>query len=256
MKPVKLTAARRRELEGGEAESADRLEWLAIDMAALLMQVLKEADRRAPEAAWLDMVRAMPVARRVETIALLLLDRHADLLEALSVHPSDTVRIWAAMMIGLAPKRALARRLEALRPFAADAHPGVRDQAWVAFRPHLAAQLSEGLELLLGEAGHEDERVRRFAAEVSRPRIPGGAPIQALRQDPEQARALLERLKTDPSRAVQTSVAAWLHEAGKDQPAWVRGLAAAWEAEPHPATQWILAHGLRTLRKKEAWGLG
>jgi len=256
MKPVKLTAARRRELEGGEAESANPQEWLAMDMTVLFVQVLREADRRPPEASWLDMVRAMPVTRRLETLAMHLLDRHADLQEALAEHPSDTVRIWAALMVGLGPKRSLGRRLEDLRPFAADGHSGVRDAACVAFRPHLAAQLPEGLGLLLGEAGHVDERVRRFAAEVSRPRGAGGPPIQALRQDPEQARALLERLKADPSRYVQTSVASWLQEAARDRPAWAKALAAAWAAEPHPATQWILAHGLRTLRKKEAWGLG
>lgn len=255
MKAEKLSAARRRELEGGEGESANLQEWLAVDMGALLKAVLREADRKAPESTWLETVRALPVTRRVETIALHLLDRHADLHEALSVHASDTVRIWAAMMVGLGPKRALRRRLEELRPFAADPHFGVREYAWMAFRPHLSGQLVEGLDLLLGEASHEDERVRRFASEVSRPRGVWCAHLQALRQDPDQARPLLERLKADPSRYVQTSVANWINDASKDQPAWTKALAEAWIPGAPASTAWILAHGLRTLRKKEAWGL-
>ena len=256
MNPAKLTAARRRELESGEAESASLQEWLALDMAALLKAVMKASEAKAPEAAWLDLVRAMPVARRVEAIALHLLDRHGDLLPMLAAHPSDTVRIWAAMMVGLGPKRPIAERLAALRPFAADAHFGVREYAWMAFRPHLAAQLSEGLAQLVEEAGRPEENLRRFAAEVSRPRGVGCAHLQALRKQPDLGRPLLERLKADPSRYVQTSVANWINDASKDQPAWAKALATDWEATPHPATQWILAHGLRSLRKREAWGLG
>ena len=255
MSAGKLTAARRRELEAGDAESGTLQEWLAIDMAALLKAVMREAGAKAPDAAWLDLVRAMSVTRRVEAIALHLLDRHAELLPALSEHPSDTVRIWAAMMVGLGPKRPLAARLDALRPFAADLHFGVREYAWMAFRPHLAAQLTEGLALLAEEAGRPEENLRRFSAEASRPRGVWCAHLQPLRQQPELARPLLERLKADPSRYVQTSVANWINDASKDQPGWAKALAADWEASPHPSTQWILVHGLRTLRKREAWGL-
>lgn len=256
MKPGKLTAARRKELEGGGSESSNLQEWLALDMAVLLRELLRDSGRKAPDPAWLDLVRAMPLTRRIEAIALYLLDRHGDLQAGLATHASDTVRIWSAMMVGLGSKRPLQVRLDQLRPFAADPHFGVREYAWMAFRPHLAAQLPEGLLLLEAEAGSADERLRRFASEVSRPRGVWCSHIQVLRQDPAQARPLLDRLKADPSRYVQTSVANWINDASKDQPAWVRALAAAWEGEPHPATQWILAHGLRTLRKKEAWGLG
>lgn len=251
----KLTPARLKALAKGEVESANLQEWTALDMGTLLVNVLREEGAKAPDAAWLDLVRALPLTRRIEAIGLHLLDRHKELFEGLAEHPSDTVRIWAAMMVGLGPKRPLEKRLTQLRPFAADSHSGVREYAWMAFRPHLAAQLPEGLVLLEGEARAEDENVRRFASEVSRPRGVWCTHIQALKQQPELARALLEILKADPSRYVQTSVGNWINDASKDQPKWALELAAAWEVEHHPHTQWILTHGLRTLRKRQAWGV-
>jgi 3-methyladenine DNA glycosylase AlkC len=254
-KQERLTPARLKALAKGEVESANLMEWTALDMGALLVHVLREGGVKAPEAAWLELVRALPLTRRIEAIALHLLDRHPELFEGLAEHPSDTVRIWAAMMVGLGPKRNLERRLAQLRPFATDPHAGVREYAWMAFRPHLSAQLPEGLILLEAEAHAPDENVRRFASEVSRPRGVWCTHIQALKQQPQQARALLDALRADPSRYVQTSVANWINDASKDQAAWVRELARDWELEPHPHTQWILHHGLRTLRKRQAWGV-
>ncbi len=255
MKKDKLTPAHLKALTKGEVESANLQEWLAIDMGALLANVLREEGVKAPDAAWLDLVRALPLTRRIEAIALHLLDRHADLFEGLAEHPSDSVRIWAATMVGLGSKRPLEKRLEQLRIFAADPHAGVREHAWMAFRPHLAAQLPEGLALLAVEARSEQENVRRFASEVSRPRGVWCAHLQALKQQPEQARPILEALKADPSRYVQTSVGNWINDASKDQPGWALELANTWEQAPHPHTQWILNHGLRTLRKRQAWGV-
>ncbi|HJV90503.1 MAG TPA: hypothetical protein VJ623_09375 [Holophagaceae bacterium] len=255
MSKDKISAARLKALAKGEVESANLQEWTALDMGALLVNVLREAGAKAPEAAWLELVRALPLTRRIEAIALHLLDRHPELFDSLRDHPSDTVRIWAAMMVGLGAKRPLEKRLAHLRPFAADPHSGVREYAWMAFRPHLAAQLPEGLALLAEEARSADENVRRFASEASRPRGVWCTHIQALKQQPELARGILDALKADPSRYVQTSVANWINDASKDQPTWALALAADWEAEPHPHTQWILNHGLRTLRKRQAWGV-
>ncbi len=255
MRKDKLSPARLKALVKGEVASANLQEWLALDMGALLVNVLREEGAKAPGAAWLELVRALPLTRRIEAIALHLLDRHPELFEGLAEHPSDTVRIWAAMMVGLGAKRPMEKRLAQLRPFAADSHFGVREYAWMAFRPHLSAQLHEGLGLLVDEARQGDENLRRFASEVSRPRGVWCAHIQALKQQPEQARGILEALKADPSRYVQTSVANWINDASKDQPAWALELAKAWEVEPNVTTEWILNHGLRTLRKRQAWGV-
>lgn len=255
MKKDKLSPARLKALAKGEVESANLMEWTALDMGALLVNVLREAGAKAPDAAWLDLVRALPLTRRIEAIALHLLDRHQEHFEGFAEHPSDTVRIWAAMMVGLGSKRPLEKRLAQLRPFAADPHSGVREYAWMAFRPHLSAQLPEGLALLETETRSKDENLRRFASEVSRPRGVWCTHIQALKQQPELARPILDALRADSSRYVQTSVANWINDASKDQPKWALDLAAAWEGEPHPHTQWILNHGLRTLRKRQAWGV-
>jgi 3-methyladenine DNA glycosylase AlkC len=47
---------------------------------------------------------------------------------------------------------------------------------------------------------------------------------------------------------VQNSVANWLNDAGKSQPAWLRDLADKWAAEsPTTHTQYILRRGLRSV---------
>ncbi len=94
-------------------------------MGVLFATVLKEAGAAAPDAGWLKLTTAMNLTRRLEAMALYLLDRHPDLLPHLSKHPSDTVRIWAALMVGLGKRRPLAKRLKQLMPFAADAHAGL-----------------------------------------------------------------------------------------------------------------------------------
>jgi 3-methyladenine DNA glycosylase AlkC len=126
----------------------------------------------------------------------------------------------------------------------------VREYAWMAFRPHLAAQLDMGLALLLPLTHSSHATLRRFVSEVSRPRGVWCAHLRALRANPALARPLLEALRADPDRYVQTSVGNWLNDASKDNPEWVLALARDWERESRGLeTAWILRHGTRTLRK-------
>ncbi len=56
-------------------------------------------------------------------------------------------------------------------PMTSDA--GVREWAWMAVRPVLAAELDPGVALLLPWSGEESERLRRIASEASLPRASG-----------------------------------------------------------------------------------
>jgi 3-methyladenine DNA glycosylase AlkC len=163
-------------------------------------------------------------------------------------HLSDTVRGWACFMVGADPRLDLAARLDAIRPLADDAHFGVREWAWMAVRPHLAAELDAALVQLAPWTGAPSERLRRFACEALRPRGVWCAHIAALKQQPERALVLLTALHADPSVYVQDSVANWLNDAAKDRPDWVRARCAQWlQDAPSAATRRICQRAMRKL---------
>ena len=68
-------------------------------------------------------------------------------LDALIDHGSDTVRGWAAYVVGLAPGLSLAERLTLVRPLADDPHFGVREWAWMPLRPHIAADVTRAVKI-------------------------------------------------------------------------------------------------------------
>ena len=144
----------------------------------------------------------------------------------------------------------LEERLAGAQRFATDPNMGVREAAWMTFRPRLAMELKKGLRLLGQWVQHEDAGVRRCAIEATRPRGVWTEHIQALKSDPSLGLPLLETVRTDASRYVQLSVANWLNDASKSQPDWVRKVCARWLKESTtPETKWIVHHALRTLRK-------
>ena len=148
------------------------------------------------------------------------------------------MRGWACFLVGALPDVSLQARLDRIRPLADDAHFGVREWAWLAVRPRLADDLQASVQALRPWTQDRSERVRRFASESLRPRGVWCAHIAALKSDPAIALPLLEPLRADPAAYVQDSVANWLNDASKDQPAWVRAVCARWLAGQPPR-----AHG-------------
>ncbi len=237
-------------LNNGQLESVNLTEWLAVDAVKLLQATLpilkvKNAKTMLSTA---QAVASQGVMQRTELIATALESGKANL-EAMTAHRSDTVRCWAAF---IAVQRADAQhaKLEAIRPFAADAHFGVREIAWMAWRPALIAELAEGIGLLEAWTQHENPNIRRFASEASRPRGVWCAHIQSLKDTPELGLRVLEPLRADPHRYVQTSVANWLNDASKTRADWVETICERWLKESAtPETKWIVNHALRSVRK-------
>ena len=233
-------------LNAGSMAAATLAECLAVDHAVLM----RTAFPALPEAAIAAMRDAagQGITRRMACAAALLeahLGPHGASVAA--AHPSDTVRGWAAFMIGRAAGLDLAARLVALGPLADDPHFGVREWAWLALRPHVVAETPVAIRLLRPWTAEASANLRRFAVEATRPRGVWAAHVPALRRDPDAGRALLDPLRADPARYVQDSVANWINDAAKDHPDWARALCEGWRATGDAATARICARALRSL---------
>ena len=232
-----------RQMNRGEIEARTLAEWLAMDFGELWQHTVPEFPGRADE------LRTGGVKERMNTGGRLLLESFGEAaIGRFGSHRADTVRQWAALAVGMVPDLLFDRRLEMIRPFADDPHPGVREMAWMSVRPHLVAELEPGLALLAEWSREPSANLRRFASEVSRPKGVWCSPIPRLREHPELGEPVLEPLRSDPSRYVQNSVANWLNDAGKKAPWWVLHLCRRWSKEsPTRETAYITTRGQRNL---------
>jgi len=96
---------------------------------------------------------------------------------------------------------------------------------------------------------HPSHKVRRFASEGSRPRLPWAMAIPALKTNPSAVLPILENLKNDPSEYVRRSVANNLNDIAKDHPGVVLAIAGKWKGGTKE-TDAIVKHGSRTLLKQ------
>ena len=241
-----IAPARLAQLNAG-APAATLTECLAVDFAILMQAAVPQVGAQGLALMREDM--AAGISRRMARAAGILLDSVGpQAIAELQSHPSDTVRGWACFMVGALPGVAVQERLDMIRPLADDAHFGVREWAWLAVRPKLAAELETSVKCLRPWTRHASERGRRFASESLRPRGVWCTHIAALKADPAIALPLLEPLRADPSVYVQDSVANWLNDASKDQPQWVRQVCARWSAgSPSDATARICKRALRSI---------
>lgn len=248
-------------LNRGEIASANLVEWLAIDQLKLAEHVLHSNDLSS----WFsDVQQSVAQLKKpsVNTIGKAIGEAFAqrfasgqrlDVLHGLSTHPADTVRIWMAYCTSLLPAKNLDTQLQAMRVFAADSHFGVREIAWMAMRPFIAAELSLALQLLAPWVYDDNEAIRRFATESTRPRGVWCAHIDALKAQPELAQHLLDPLVEDPSKYVRDSVANWLNDASKTRPDFVLTKCAAWqERYTSAAAAYTCRRALRTLHKSKS----
>lgn len=234
------------ELNAGRRRTANLAELLAMDLAALVSSLEPALAHEAN--ARID--RGAGVTRRMHAAAALLVERLGPgCIDRLAAHGSDTVRGWACYAIGLLPGLTLSQRYARVRKLADDEHFGVREWAWLALRPHVAADSRGAVSLGVGLVRSKSERLRRFAVEATRPRGVWATHLTELVRDPSPGLALLEPVRADPSGYVQDSVANWLNDAAKSRPDWVRLLVERWRAEGDgAATAYITRRALRSLR--------
>ena len=117
-----------------------------------------------------------------------------------------------------------------------------------AVRPFLLKYGDRLMADMLRMSIHKNHHVRRFASEGSRPRLPWGAAIPALKKDPTLILPILENLKNDPSEYVRRSVANNLNDITKDNPDVVIGIAKKWKGLGKE-TDAIIKHACRSLLK-------
>jgi 3-methyladenine DNA glycosylase AlkC len=215
------------QLNQGILPTATLSEVLAVDFADLMRNGLPTISTAA--ITQMQQAAALGVTKRMELAATILSEQlDPKKLKALSVHPSDTVRGWAAYCITIDPSLNLESRLNRVRPFADDAHFGVREWAWLAVRPAIAQEIERSIDLLLPWTADSSANIRRFAIEVTRPRGVWSKHISKLKTAPSLGEDLLDRVMEDGSRYVQDSCANWLNDASKSNPDWVIGYCEQW----------------------------
>lgn len=246
------------QLNRGEIESANLVEFLGVDRKALIKHLLNQYDRQhylQPILSKIDTLEKVTANTIYKAIGDGLVEQVAqnndsELLSLFAAHPSDIVRCWATYLIGNNTELNLVQILEAIKPFATDKHFNVRECAWSDVRKTIAKNLSESLVLLTEWARDKDENIRRFASEATRPRGVWCEHIIPLKQNPELGLPIVEPLKSDTSKYVRDSVGNWLNDAAKTQAEFVRELCERWAKESDTKeTMYIIKKALRTIDK-------
>ena len=121
----------------------------------------------------------------------------------------------------------------------------------LALRPEIEKELTQSIALLSKWTNDQDENIRRFTTESTRPRGVWCKHIEKLKESPELALSILEPLKSDISKYVQDSVGNWLNDASKTSPEFVIGLCDKWHNEsPTKDTEKIIKRARRTIDKR------
>lgn len=249
------------QLNSGEIETANLVEWLAIDQTILLKNLLRKYNREhylEPILSNVENLKKQTVNTINEAIGTALFElsisnNDEEILSIISIHKADVVRCWATYTIGKNQNLGIEETLEKIKIFAADKHFGVREISWLAIRPKILKHLEKSLAILSQWTNDDDENVRRFSTEATRPRGVWSEHIEQLKQNPEIASPILEKLKSDKSKYVQDSVGNWLNDASKTQAKFVEELCRKWLQESNTKeTNYIVKRALRTIDKAKS----
>jgi 3-methyladenine DNA glycosylase AlkC len=242
-------------LNAGWLESKNLVEWLSIDRVKLALAVAQRLVWMLDDATRLQLQALCDrsVLQQSRGVAQILVHRcHLgdDRYQAIVVHPSDVVREWSALVVGMTPNLKFSRRLAWIKTQADDSNAGVRELAWMALRSHVADDPESAVHALVPWTGSRNERLRRYASEITRPRGVWCSHIEAFKRRPELGLPILEPLRSDPSLYVRNSVANWLNDASKSDPDWVMHVTSQWlERSPTKETHAIVKRARRTIAR-------
>ncbi len=248
-------------LNVGKIETVNLTEWLAIDHLKLI-QTNFEAIGISKENVKLisEKIKSQKKPSTMNTIKLVgstLYKLYSDnkafnsILDNLSSHLSDSIRCYAPYLKSLNQNLSISEKLNQSKKLIADNHFGVREVVWMALRPEIDDNLEKSIEILSSWTKNDNENIRRFTTESTRPRGVWCKHIERLKENPTIALPILENLKSDKSKYVQDSVGNWLNDASKSEPNFVIELCEKWRNEsPTQETEKIIKRALRTINKK------
>ena len=241
-------------LNAGKIQTKNLMEWLATDQLELLKVLLASINKSE----WYDSFNIAVNAQKKPTAnsnVKIIGQTFAQLADSgfvqtnLSDHQSDIVRSWACWAESLFHDSTKAL-LNAMKPYAADLHFGVREVVIFASKERLALDLEGALAILSLWVLEDDENVRRYAIEAMRPVGVWTKKIPEFQENPEKGLALLAPLISDTSKYVRDSVGNWLNDASKSKPDWVLSVCEQWKAESSSKeTAYILKKAMRTILK-------
>lgn len=248
-------------LNTGKIETVNLTEWLAIDHLKLIKAVFPKLGISTEK---INLIcqkiesqknpSTMNTTKLIGSILYQLYSKTKNLnqiLNKLSSHLSDSIRCYAPYLIGLNESLTIKKKFTQSQCLVADKHFGVREVVWMALRPEIEKNLAGSIKLLSNWANDEDENIRRFTTESIRPRGVWCKHIEALKNQPELALPVLEKLKSDKSKYVQDSVGNWLNDASKSKSEFVVALCEKWEKEsPTKETERIVKRARRTIDKQ------
>lgn len=260
-KPQDIPAEVLAMLNKGEIETVNLTEWLAIDQVQLIKNNFLNLG--IPDSITKTITESLTAEKKLSTMNSVKLigsilhenysvriDRQA-ILKNLGNHVSDSIRCYAPYLISLDSKLKIEEKLDQVKAIAADSHFGVREIVWMALRPEIDKNLTASIKHLTKWTTDKNENVRRFTTEATRPRGVWCKHIDALKETPETALPLLQKLKFDDSKYVQDSVGNWLNDASKTKPSFVIELCEQWKkASPTKGVDRIIKKARRTIDKK------
>lgn len=230
------------------------MEWLAGELAAARPRFPR---KRFINAA-LDGLDDLELKQRVDQVAAALEQAMpADFAEAASVLEraleSPRFEGWMIYPVNDYIARAGIERPDTALPLLA--RTTGRWTAEYAIRPFIERHFDLTYAYLREWVDDPDHHVRRLVSEGTRPRLPWGARLRRLIDDPRPSIPLLDRLVDDPSDYVRRSVANHLNDIAKDHPELALKTARRWRRTgrrtPPPAHRAaIVRHGLRSLIKQ------
>ncbi len=245
----------------GKIETVNLTEWLAVDHINLIrtnfekIGISKENISLIVER--IETEKKPSTMNTIKLVGATLYERYSDTEELdkifvnLSSHLSDSIRCYAPYLISLNENLSINEKLNQSKKLIADHHFGVREIVWMALRPKIEENLEESIEILSGWTKSENENIRRFTTESTRPRGVWCKHIEKLKENPQLALPILEPLKSDKSKYVQDSIGNWLNDASKSEPDFVIGLCEKWKKEsPTRETEKIIKRAKRTIDKK------